>query len=249
MARDLRKYTQTNLFLSFFRQTGTRPTYCGPQGKSELCVQRADSTSDHCPGGGIFPKSFWLKSLSVPSLLIPLTVLVRCLVSGGPQILVGGSMDPGSTGAHRPLTHRKNGMRGELIKTPYSDSKPFRLPWVASASTGRHYSTREPHRGSEVSSYRCPPAQRTGGTCRTAATQLYRDRKTANRTDLQETKLNIQQAQAEADRMLYSWPRRRLQTTNGATRTTFSLAKTWTKSRSLPMQNLHWKNFASSCTI
>ena len=48
--RDLRKFTQTNLFLSFFRQTGTgpRPTHCGPQGKFELCVQRADSTSDHC---------------------------------------------------------------------------------------------------------------------------------------------------------------------------------------------------------
>ena len=48
VARDLRKYTQTYLFLSFFRQTGTgpRPTHCGPQGKSELCVQRADSTSD-----------------------------------------------------------------------------------------------------------------------------------------------------------------------------------------------------------
>ena len=47
MARDLRKKTQTNLFLSFFRQTGTGPrhTHCGAQGKSELCVQRADSTS------------------------------------------------------------------------------------------------------------------------------------------------------------------------------------------------------------
>ena len=39
-ARDLRKFTQTHLFLSFFRQTGTgpRPTHCGPQGKLELCV-------------------------------------------------------------------------------------------------------------------------------------------------------------------------------------------------------------------
>ena len=36
-------------FSIFFRQTGTgpRPTHCGPQGKSEPCVQRADSTSDH----------------------------------------------------------------------------------------------------------------------------------------------------------------------------------------------------------
>ena len=50
VARDLRKFTQTNLFLNFFRLSGTgpRPTHCGPQGNSELCVQRADSTSDHC---------------------------------------------------------------------------------------------------------------------------------------------------------------------------------------------------------
>ena len=49
VSRDLRKYTETILCLNFFRQTGTgpRPTHCGPHGKSELCVQRADSTSDH----------------------------------------------------------------------------------------------------------------------------------------------------------------------------------------------------------
>ena len=36
-----------NLFLSFFRQSGTgpRPTHCGLQGTFEFCVQRADSTS------------------------------------------------------------------------------------------------------------------------------------------------------------------------------------------------------------
>ena len=35
--------------LNLFRQPGTetRPTHCAPHGKSELCEQRTDSTSDH----------------------------------------------------------------------------------------------------------------------------------------------------------------------------------------------------------
>merc|ERR1712012_978712 len=51
-ARDLCRYTWTSVccILRAFRQTGNwpRPMQSGPQGKSELCVQRADWTGDHC---------------------------------------------------------------------------------------------------------------------------------------------------------------------------------------------------------
>ena len=143
--------------------------------------------------------------------------------------------------SHRPLTHRKHGMRGERTKTPNSDFKPFTLPFD---------STREPHRGSEDGSHRRPPAQRTGSTRRTAATQLCRDRKTTSRTGHcsgraachRETSPAKDQTSSKIRRkpiaLLFWWPRRQLQTTTGAIRTISMVATKWTKSRSLPMQNL-----------
>ena len=63
----------------------------------------------------------------------------------GTQILVGGNMDPGNIGTRRPLTHKKNGMRGERTKTPNSDFKPIRLPFDSVVGRKRFHRTTLQH--------------------------------------------------------------------------------------------------------
>ena len=116
------------------------------------------------------------------------------------------------------LTHRQNGTRGKRIKKPNSASKPSRRPFASVVGRKRsHWTTCQLSRiafeALKGGSHRCSPAQETCSAHRTAAALQGSKKQDAERVSaleeqlaagkfrLQKTRLNIQQAQTEAERI------------------------------------------------